>query len=135
MIINNMENKIKKLITYLFFIGLIIFFAHFLLLRAFPETLYAPDVLYTHPFLFILTIIIIIILNVIFKKVKPNMLGYAFLGSSLFKMLISVLFLIPILKGDASFKKIYVVQFFVIYFIYLTMEVVYLAQQLRNKKS
>ncbi|MDR2011145.1 MAG: hypothetical protein LBQ22_11770 [Bacteroidales bacterium] len=124
----------SQIVVYLFIVGLIVFFIHFLLLRAIP-ILNVPDILFVHPFMFILTIITIVVLNIIFKKAKPSLMGYAFLGSSFFKMMIAVLFLIPILKENVDYKKIYVVQFFMIYFIYLAMEVIYLVQQLKNKKK
>jgi len=129
MVINKSE---IKTIGYLLFLGLIGFLIHFLLLRAFPEKLYAPGILYVHPFLFIITVVIIIAIDVIFKKVKPNMMGYAFMASSLFKMLIAVLYLLPVITKQVPYKTEYVIQFFMIYFMYLIIEVVYLVHKLKK---
>jgi hypothetical protein len=123
-----------KIVIYLLIIGIIIFLAHIVILRAFPA-LNVPDVIYIHPFMLILTIITTLVLNIILKKAKPNMMGYAFLGSSLVKMMIAILFLFPVLKGEEEYKKIYVVQFFQIYSMYLAMEVIYLVTTIKNSKK
>ncbi|HNQ67022.1 MAG TPA: hypothetical protein PKN32_01480 [Bacteroidales bacterium] len=115
------------------FLAIIVFAAHYLLLYRFRINLYAPDVLYVHPFLFIITLATIIAVKIIFKKTRLNLLGYVYLGVSLVKMLAAVLFLMPKLLSDSMFRKEYVLQFFMIYFIYLTFEVFYLVRQFKNE--
>ncbi|MDL2262520.1 hypothetical protein LJC11_03340 [Bacteroidales bacterium OttesenSCG-928-I21] len=121
-----------KIVINLVIIGIILFFVHFLVIRAIPN-LNVPEVLYIHPFILILTIITILALNFILKKIKPNLMGYTFLASSFVKMMLAILFLIPILNSNFDYKKIYIVQFFIVYFVYLAMEVVYLVQKIKNK--
>jgi hypothetical protein len=121
-----------KNISYFLFGGIIIFLIHFLIIRAFPDKLETPGILLIHPFLFAITIIVIIAINIILKKTKANIMGYAFMGSSLIKMLALILFLLPIIIKPVEYRLEYIVQFFMIYFIYLIMEVVYLVCKIKK---
>jgi hypothetical protein len=121
-----------KPIAYVIFIGIMVFFGHLLLIKLFPLNLYSPRILEAHPFLLIVTLVSMVSLQIVYKKGHLKMIGYAFLTTSLFKMLLSVLYLIPIFKIDSLYRNVYVVQFFIIYFIYLTIEVVYLVRQLKK---
>lgn len=116
-------------------VGLIVFIAHVILYCFFKRVLYAPDLLLIHPFLFGITVVAILGIKIIFRKAKLQMHGYAFLISSLFKMFLSVIFLFPVFQFDSLFRKEYVLQFFLIYFIYLIAEVYYLVQDFKNEKT
>ena len=115
----------------LFGVGL--FAVHYLLARAFPVC--AADGIYeAHLFLFVLTVVVVLVLKLIFRKMaqkKQGLFGYAFMASSLVKMALAVVFLIPIIKSEADYRIAYVVQFFVLYFAYLVMEVVLVAKLLK----
>jgi hypothetical protein len=127
--------KDLKLILNLGLAGIVIFGVHYTLLCFFPRQLYAPDLLLIHPFMLTATVLAVIGVKIVFKKAKSHIRGYAFLGSSLVKMFLSILFLFPVLKNDGLFRKEYVIQFFMIYFIYLTIEVYYLVRDLKNDKK
>lgn len=114
------------------FLAMFIFTGHYFLLRWLHIYLYAPDALFVHPFLFLITLATIIVVKIIFKRTRLNMLGYVYLGVSLVKMFAAILFLMPKLLSDSMFKKEYVLQFFAIYFIYLAIEVFYLVKQFKN---
>jgi hypothetical protein len=116
------------------FAAIFIFAGHYAILYYFSRYFYAPDVLFVHPFLFVITFATIVAVRVILKKTKQNMLGNAYLATSLVKMFFAVLFLLPQLLNNSFTRKEYVMQFFLIYFIYLTIEVVYLVQQFKNSK-
>ncbi len=116
------------------FAAIFIFAGHALLLHYFSRYFYAPNVLFVHPFMFVMTFGVILAVRIIFKKTKLNMLGNAYLATSLAKMLLAVLFLLPQLLNNSFSRKEYVLQFFIIYFIYLAIEVVYLVQQFKNSK-
>ena len=106
---------------------------HFLLARAFP--ICASDGIYeAHLFLFVLTVIVVLVLKFIFRKMtqKQGLFGYIFMAASLVKMALCVVFLIPIIRSDADYRIAYVVQFFVLYFSYLVMEVVLVAKLLKS---
>lgn len=58
----------------------------------------------------------------VFAKIKNSYVGFAFMGFSVFKMILTLLFLLPMFM-DESLKSIdYVFQFFSIYFFYLILE-------------
>jgi len=124
--------KDLKLILNIGFAGIVIFGAHYALLSIFPRQLYAPDLLLIHPFMLTITELAVIGVKIVFKKAKSQVRGYAFLGSSLVKMFLSILFLIPVFKNDSLFRKEYVMQFFMIYFIYLAIEVYYLVRDFKS---
>ncbi len=124
--------KDLKLILNIGFAGIVIFGAHYALLSIFPRQLYAPDLLLIHPFMLTITMVAVIGVKIVFKKAKSQVRGFAFLGSSLVKMFLSILFLIPVFKNDSLFRKEYVLQFFMIYFIYLAIEVYYLVRDFKS---
>ncbi len=130
-----MPIKIKniKSILHIGFIGIIVFIIHYALLLLFRRYIYAPDLLLIHPFMMAITILSIISIKIISRKAKFQIHGYAFLFSSLIKMFLSVFFLLPVFQNDGLFRKEYIIQFFMIYFIYLIAEVFYLVQDFKNK--
>jgi hypothetical protein len=85
-----------------------------------------------HPFLFLLTIVTILAVKIILKKTKLHVLGYAYLATSLVKMFFVILFLLPYLLNDLPYRKEFILQFFLVYFIYLAAEVSYLVKGLKN---
>jgi hypothetical protein len=113
-----------------------LFAVHFLLARAFP--ICAADRIYeAHLFLFVLTVVIMLVLRFIFKKMtqKQGLFGYAFMASSLVKMALAVVFLIPVIRSESDYRIAYVIQFFILYFAYLVMEVVLIAKLLKAQQS
>lgn len=120
--------------TLLFFAGGGILLAgiHYFVLLISPQ-LNVHNVLYAHGFLFIITIVAVFAVEFIARKYHPGLTGFGFLGTSLFKMMGAVIFLMPILRGDSLDKNSYVIQFFIIYFFYLFGEVLYLARKLRKQ--
>ena len=128
-----MKNKslVGALATLAIF-GVVLFAVHFLLARAFPVCA-AAGIYEAHLFLFVLTVAVVLVLKFIFRKMtqKQGLFGYVFMASSLVKMALCVVFLIPIIRSDADYRVAYVVQFFVLYFAYLVMEVVMVAKLLK----
>lgn len=113
-----------------------LFAVHYLLARAFP--ICAAEGIYdAHLFLFVLTVVIVLVLKFIFKKMtqKQGLFGYAFMASSLIKMALAVVFLIPVIKSEDDQQIAYIVQFFVLYFAYLTIEVVLVAKLLKSQQN
>ena len=129
---NSLVGVLAKLA--IFAIGL--FAVHFLLARAFP--ICASDGIYeAHLFLFVLTVIVVLVLKLIFRKMtqKQGLFGYVFMAASLVKMALCVVFLIPIIRSDADYRIAYVVQFFILYFSYLIMDVVLVAKLLKSAQE
>lgn len=128
------KQDFKSLINFSF-AAIVIFACHYALLHYLSRYFYAPDVLLIHPFMFVLTIMTVVAVKVILKKIKLQMLGNAYMASSLVKMFLAVLFLSPKLFNDSFFRKEYVLQFFIIYFIYLAAEVFYLVREFNKSSS
>lgn len=131
------NNSLVGVLSKLALFGVCLFAVHFLLARAFPVC--AADGIYeAHLFLFVLTVVVVLVLKFIFRKMaqkKQGLFGYAFMASSLVKMALAVVFLIPIIKLEADYRIAYVVQFFVLYFAYLVMEVVLVAKLLKSEQE
>lgn len=121
-------------IVVLFVFGLVLFGVHFLIGRAF-EVCYSPKIYEAHIFMLVLTVAVMFVLKLLFKKMKQKaqgLQGYFFMAASLVKMALAVVFLLPIIRSDVDYRIAYVVQFFIIYFAYLFMEVFLLAKQLKE---
>lgn len=130
------NNSIVGVLTKLAVFGVCLFAVHYLLARAFPVCA-AEGIYEAHLFLFVLTAVVMLVLKFIFKKMtqKHGLFGYAFMASSLVKMALAVVFLIPIIKLEADYRIAYVVQFFVLYFAYLIMEVVLVSKLLKSDQE
>lgn len=88
----------------------------------------------THLFLFIVTLTIISSLLFLHKK-HPTYTGFAYLGSVLLKMALGVFFLYPYIAKKLDDIKIIIIQFFLLFFIYLFFEVLVLIKSIRNNNS
>lgn len=127
------NNSLVGVLATLAVFGVCLFAVHYLLARAFPVCA-AEGIYEAHLFLFVLTSVVMLVLKFIFKKMtqKQGLFGYAFMASSLVKMALAVVFLIPIIKSNADYRIAYAIQFFVLYFAYLIMEVVLVAKLLKQ---
>lgn len=130
MIIN--KNDVKYFIIYSL-ISLSLLLIHYTILTLLKHTTYIKLITETHLFLYLLTLIFSITTKFILKKAKMHTFGYIYLAAGLLKMFICVFYLFPTIRLSFDFKKLYIIQFFVIYFIYLFMEISYFVSQ--NKKE
>jgi len=130
------SNSLVGVLATLAIFGIALFAVHYLLARAFPVCA-ASGIYEAHMFLFVLTIAVVLVLKFIFRKMtqKQGLFGYAFMASSLVKMALAVVFLIPIIRSDADYRIAYVVQFFVLYFAYLIIEVVLVSKLLKSEQE
>lgn len=87
-----------------------------------------------YAFLFFITLLLYLAILYI-HSVFSEYTGYAFMASSFFKMLLSVLFLLPIIRGDDRSYIADVVAFFVPYFLYLFFETFFVVELLKDKKE
>ncbi|HRW21615.1 MAG TPA: hypothetical protein PLO05_03445 [Bacteroidales bacterium] len=114
--------------------GIIIFLIHYLLSKALT-ILHSEQLMFdVHIFMFLLTAGGIIASLYLLKK-RSQFVGFAFVGVSVLKMLLSTIFLYPIIKGELDNPKVYVVQFIIIYFVYLAYEVLYIINLLKSSNS
>ncbi len=132
--LTNNSNILHVLKIFIFAISVYIVH-YFLYYYVFPETLYAPKILDAHFFIFGITFVPHIVILLFSKKMKYRTLMYICLYVSVIKMFLTVLYLFPILKKDNIFQKEYIMQFFMIYFIYLMLEVIYLVRSLKKMKT
>jgi len=86
-----------------------------------------------HVFFFLMTLLIVLLV-VYVKKDFPNKAGLVFLGGSFMKMMISLFFLIPLIKNKEAFNLINILVFFIPYFAYLSYET-FIVLKLINEKT
>lgn len=96
------------------------------------EVYYSP--LSIHGFLFTITALIYILLLYVNKNFS-DYTGYTFMGSSLFKMLLAVLFLLPVLLNKEISPMADLAAFFIPYFLYLIFETVFAVSLLNPSKD
>lgn len=75
-----------------------------------------------YAFHFVVTTLFYTIINYRFSKGQTDVF-LLFMGSTLFKMLLSILFLLPVILSDMEKKQADVFNFFIPYFLYLSLEV------------
>lgn len=122
------NNSFIKAIVFFTIAGVLFLGAHLIAIEIQPD-INVENILHAHGFLFLLTLIAVIAVLIVAKKTGPRIIGYTFLGTTMFKMIIAVVYLYPILRGDSPDQIPYVIQFFIIYFLYLFAEVYYLAKK------
>ena len=127
---------IKKLIDYLFKIsGLTIFLIliHFFI---FQNTIFSMENDLIQKFYFFLISLNIFTYYILLKisEKKPDFVGFTFLGFVLIKMVVSFVFLYPIIIANMIDKEKFILIFFALYFIYLIFETVS-SMSLINKKQ
>ncbi len=127
---------IKKLIDYLFKIsGLTIFLIliHYFVFENSSFSLQNNLIQRFYIFLTLLNLFTFYVLLRVDQK-KSEYVGYTFLGFVLIKMVVSFVFLYPIIKANMIDKEKFILVFFALYFIYLIFETVS-SMSLINKKQ
>lgn len=82
---------------------------------------------------FVLGIIVFVVIE-LFKKKHTNIIGFIFLGGSLFKFLVYFLYILPILTSTGELTKFKFLVFYIPYFICLMLELLFLVL-LMNKET
>lgn len=124
-----------KINLYFFGFSLLLFAAHDAIITKWMST---PDlsvfVEKTHIFLFVITFAIVNSLLLLHKK-NPVYTGFVYLGSVLIKMALSVFYLYPHISKKPDNLKTLVVSFFIVFFLYLTAEVVILLKVIKKSEQ
>lgn len=68
-------------------------------------------------------------------KTAFDKVGYAFMACSILKMCASILFLIPLIKGEQTSKIPDTIAFFIPYFIYLAVDMYFTLRLLNQNES
>ena len=116
----------------LLFFSLIVCLIHLLCVFQFMSEIKHSFILETYLFLFLLYLSMSLI-KMLFKKLQfksPHLV----LSLNLLKILIAVIYLLPLLKNKTETTTFYVVQFFIAYFIFLAKEIIE-KQQLKKKNN
>ncbi len=108
----------------LIIVTILLFFAQRLVIDNLPDiyTFYYP-VWAIYTFHFSITFFILTGLYFV-GKMFPNYIGFAFMGCILLKMVVAVVFLIPLIKLENASKIPDFISFFIPYFIYLFIEII-----------
>lgn len=126
-----MNKSFLKLII----IGVIVFLVQIIFNVLFPAiALNFKDSIKIHGFLFLTTFIVITITNRITDRF-PDKTGFVYLGFVLFKMTASVLFLFPYFSLELIQSKMVVINFFVVFFIYIAFEAISIIKYLNLKQK
>ena len=83
-----------------------------------------PDVVYANLFLFLLTILFFTIYNWLKKRKTKS--PFTFLSLSFLKMILSLIFLFPVIFNNSDYSPSYIMHFFSLYFLYLFVEIIFL---------
>jgi hypothetical protein len=111
-------NIYTKLIVF----ATLLFSIHYLTVYYLLPNYFVEGIYKMHLFLVITTLIILFLIAKI-TKVDATNFGKGFIVSVVLKMLSTIIFLWPIINSTASNRKIYIVHFFIVFFIYLITEV------------
>jgi len=84
-------------------------------------------------FLFIVTLVVFTVINYKYSNGNTTIFNL-FLGATVLKMLLAIIFLLPLLLSDIENKKIDVINFFIPYFFFLFFEVVTINTFLQKKQ-
>lgn len=113
-------------------IAIVLTAIHYTIIYLFSNTFVSLNILFSHLLLLVLTVVAVIFLNFIFKKIQSNIFAMAFMAVSFLKMLLSIAFLLPFIRSEIPDKMIFVIQFFVLYFIYLIGEIIIVKNQIKK---
>ncbi len=116
-------NKFFYIPLYLILLTTILYFIQNMVIGSLKDTYdfyYSVSKIYI--FHFTITFIILSVLYLISKK-APQFIGYTFMGFILFKMIATVVFLIPLIKLEGISKIPDFISFFAPYFVYLFFEI------------
>lgn len=117
-------------ISYLFVISFVIGVLHFSITK--DLKLYIP-IVNIYIFNFILGVFGLLLLNLIYEKFNDKV-GYTFLGIGVFKMALSISFLMPLIESNFQNKVPDTLNFFFCYFIFLIIESVFVIKLLNKKQ-
>lgn len=83
-------------------------------------------------FMFGLTALAFIIIRVVHENDREKT-AFMFLGFSMVKMMAAIMYLFPVYQSMGEAGKIFVLQFFMVYFLYLFLETVFVLKLFNSK--
>ena len=117
-----------------FFVTAVCCLLQYLLVEIYLEKLLFYPTAVTYLFLFLLSLGIYALVLLVYKNL-PDKTGFAYMGLSVFKMLIALLYLLPLMLSDSSKSDLLIdiLSFFIPYFLYLILETIFAVKLLLNK--
>lgn len=91
--------------------------------------------IYTIYLFHIVTTAIVCLILIYLNKIFPEKVGFSFMALSVLKMLVTVLFLVPLIRIDKVQKLPDIIAFFVPYFFFLTFELTFIIKLLNEIKE
>lgn len=126
------KKRQSSFLLQLIFASLIIYAIHSYLLYYFTTDIYFFfPIWHIYLFHFIVTALIFTVINYKYVKENTNIFNIFMLGT-LVKMIITIVFLLPLLLSDFEDKKPDVINFFIPYFLFLSFEVFSLTALLKK---
>jgi hypothetical protein len=124
-------SKAKQLIFSFAFV-MIAFVFHFSINSLLPKHALSFDKIgKIHGFIFFITLIVLF-LSIKIHKISPDKVGFGYLGLILVKMTFSIFFLFPHFSIKTIETKIFIINFFAVFFLYLVFEVITLLRLIKT---
>ena len=82
-------------------------------------------------FHFIATLLIFYLMHIV-QKAAPEKVGFTFMGCSILKMMVAIVFLLPLIRNNNEAVLNDVISFFIPYFLFLTVETFFCVKNLKS---
>ncbi|APS38218.1 hypothetical protein [Salegentibacter sp. T436] len=126
-----MKNELLAFLERLLPFSILLWLIQFLLQQYVFEVEFYYSSFSIYLFHFLATFLIYLSLVFVYKNFTDKT-GFAFMGLSLFKMVVAVIFLLPLVLSEVNAVFVNVLAFFIPYFLFLVFETLY-AVKLINK--
>lgn len=113
-------------------VTLVLFGIHSYLLSHFESIIYMIPLWQIYVFHFVVTTLVYTVINFQYSRGKVEIFNL-FMGFTLLKMILAIVFLLPVILSDMDKKQPDVFNFFIPYFLYLFFEVYSLTTFLQKK--
>ncbi|HAH56210.1 MAG TPA: hypothetical protein DCM02_13260 [Flavobacterium sp.] len=133
--ISTFQSRQISFLTQSFLFAIVIFCSHSYLLFYFATyTVFFFPIWHIYLFNLLATVLLYTIVNYKYSKDKTTVFN-TFMLSTLLKMVLVIVFLLPLLIGEIKDKKPDVFNFFITYFLFLIFEVYSIVKLLQNNVS
>ena len=116
-------------------LSVLLFVVHRFIIRTYIEN---KDAFYTIEKIYLFHILVTVVICVLLTVVKNSFYektGMAFMALSILKMLVSVIFLIPLIQLEGDLPLLDLATFFIAYFSFLLYEIIFSVTLLKGEKK
>lgn len=125
------KKRLSSFLLQLVIVTVLLYAVHSYVTHYFNEAKLFFPLWHIYVFLFIVTFLIYAFINYRYSKAKTEVFNM-FMIATLLKMILALIFLLPLILSDFKSKKIDVINFFLPYFIFLAFEVLSISKFLQN---